>query len=106
MFVENIERCALVVRPKQPFKDWIKSHDPEFDLSQVEFEGDVYLLSDFKVIGEIKNWLRENFDVIFSEQLNSWYVDESMWVSNRTLKMFAEWFDYSLHTMVWDVEEE
>ncbi len=24
----------------------------------------------------------------------------------RTLKMFKEWFDYSMHTMVWDTEED
>ncbi|MBY0481019.1 MAG: hypothetical protein K2Q21_06675 [Chitinophagaceae bacterium] len=53
----------------------------------------------------MQNWLKKNFDELFSDQLNKWYIDETLWVKNRTFKMFNEWFDYSMHTMIWDTLE-
>jgi hypothetical protein len=29
-----------------------------------------------------------------------------MWVQNRSFKLFKEWFDYKMHSMVWDTLEE
>ena len=50
--------------------------------------------------------VEKNFDQIFVDQMNYWYTLESMWVQNRTFKMFKEWFDYSLYMMILDTLEE
>lgn len=102
----NVKRTALVLRLKQPFFDWLKSIESDNDPNSDMREGDVYLLPDYEEISEIENWLKKNFDTIFTEQLNNWYVDDSLWVKNRTFKMFQDWFDYSLHTMVWDIGDK
>lgn len=68
-------------------------------------ESSVYLLPDFEEKSQMQNWLKKNFDELFSDQLNKWYIDETLWVKNRTFKMFNEWFDYSMHTMIWDTLE-
>jgi len=64
----------------------------------------VYLLPDCETPEEMENWLRKNFNRIFSDQLNNWYVDDLLWPQKPTFKMFKEWFSYSLHTMVWDIQ--
>jgi hypothetical protein len=33
-------------------------------------------------------------------------MDETVWVKNRTFKLFKDWFDYSIHTMIWDTMDE
>jgi hypothetical protein len=38
----------------------------------------------------MESWLKKNFDELFTEQLNNWYVDETMWPQNRTFSMFNE----------------
>ncbi|HEY2721658.1 MAG TPA: hypothetical protein VGI82_08035 [Chitinophagaceae bacterium] len=101
VFFDNVKRTAIVINPKNPFYDWLKSIDPN-DTSAMDANSDVYLLRDFETESEMESWLKRNFDLIFSDQLNNWYVDEKLWVTNRTFKMFKEWFDYSLHTMIWD----
>lgn len=106
VFYENVKRTALVLRLKQPFIDWLHSIEPGGVLGIAPMEGDVYLLPDFEETGQMKKWLKKYFDEIFSDQLNNWYIDENLWPKNRTFKTFQEWFEYSLHTMVWDTEEQ
>ena len=100
----NVRRTALVLRPKKPFYVWLEKMDPEdVDLPEELIEGDVYLLPDFEEKKQIEQWLKKHFDDFFCEQMFGWYTDEAVWVQNRTFKLFTEWFEYSLHTMVWDV---
>ncbi|MDO5654758.1 MAG: hypothetical protein Q4G27_01300 [Flavobacteriaceae bacterium] len=50
----------------------------------------------------MKRWLKKNFDWFFCEQLFGWITDEEAWSQKRNFAMFEDWFDYSLHEMVWD----
>ena len=95
-----------MLKPKQPFSNWLKSIEPEDKQEEMDFEGDVYLLPDFEEVKQMAAWLKKHFDLIFSDQLNNWYIDEKLWPRPRTFKLFKEWFDYSLHTMIWDTEEK
>lgn len=101
---KSLKRSATVVKPRQPFFDWLLSHDPTMDVTNDMSEATVYLLQDFETPKEMENWLKRNFDELFSEQLFQWYIDETMWPQSRTYKMFCEWFEYSLHTMVFDTQ--
>lgn len=96
----------MVLKAKQPFFDWLKSIDPMDKPEEMVAEGDVYLLPDYDEVKKVENWLKKNFNEIFEDQLNNWYIDEEMWPQKRTFKMFNEWFDYSLHTMIWDTQEK
>ena len=105
-YFENVRRSALVLRPKKPFQDWLNNIDADNSTIEFNADTDVYMLPDFETIDEMELWLADNFDAIFVDQLNNWYIDEKLWVQNRTLSLFKEWFDYSLHTMVWDTLDE
>jgi hypothetical protein len=105
VFYDNVRRSALVIKPRKPFIDWLSKIDPEDENIDLSKDTDVYLLPDFEDIEQIEKWLKKNFDEIFCDQMNHWYIDESMWVEKRTFKMFKEWFDYSLHSMIWDTQE-
>jgi len=105
-YFQYVRRAALLVKPKQPFFDWLIKLDPEDEnLLEETIEGDMYLLPDLQGRKEIERWLRKHFDEFFSEQLFGWYTDETCWVKNRTYKMFTEWFEISFCTMVWDSVE-
>lgn len=102
---KNLKRSAIVIKPAQPFLNWLLENDPEINLNLVDLEGDIYLLDDFETIEQIEQWLMKNFNELFAEQLFIWHADETMWPENRTFKMFKEWFRYSLHTMVFDTQK-
>jgi hypothetical protein len=105
-YFDNVKRTALIIKRKQPFLDWLVLYDPNDNKPSLLEESDVYLLPNFDEKSQMENWLKKNFDDIFSDQLNNWYTDETMWVQNRTFKLFKTWFDYSLHTMIYDTLEE
>ena len=98
----NVKRSALVVSSKAPFFEWVQSIYPDEDNSAVYQDPDVYLLPDYETPEEMERWLKRNFEWIFCEQLNNWCTEENRWPPKLTFKMFKEWFNYSLHTMVWD----
>ena len=103
IYFENVRRTAMVLIPKPTFYDWVRSMDGSQKLNPgLLGEPDVYLLPDFETPEDMELWLNENYDYFFCEQMNNWWLDDNRWVKNRTFKMFKEYFDYSLHTMVWD----
>jgi len=102
--LEFINRTALTLKPKQPFYDWLKNIEPDENFSESLQDCDIYLLPEYEELKQMETWLKKHFDKLFIEQLNNWYMDETLWPQNRTLKMFKEWFEYTLSTMVWDTE--
>ncbi|MEI6091434.1 MAG: hypothetical protein WCR42_13350 [bacterium] len=103
-FYEHINRCAIVVKQKQPFLDWINNIYPESPLEKPE-EGNIYLVREKDFIEEIEKWLKRHFDEIFQNELNDWHTDQNDWPQKRTFKIFTEWFDYEIHTMILDIED-
>ncbi|MCK9269840.1 MAG: hypothetical protein RBR47_12710 [Bacteroidales bacterium] len=104
IFYESINRNAIVVKPKKPVLDWVNSVYPEKPVF-TPGEGNVYLIGERDSNEEIAQWLKRNFDEIFQNELNDWYTNEEVWPQKRTFKMFQEWFDYDIHSMVLDLEE-
>jgi hypothetical protein len=105
-YFENVRRSAIAIKKQRPFLDWLLLHDKEMIVDEMMLEGDVYLLPDFETTKEMEKWMKKHFDMLFTDQLNGWYTDKSMWPQNRTFKLFKEWFTYSLYTMVWDTQED
>jgi hypothetical protein len=103
----DINRSAIILTPKQPFYDWLKSLDASFSHSiDVIQEKEVILIPDFEDDAEAEKWLKKNFDLLFTNALWGWYMDERMWVSNRTFEMFKAWFDYEIHLLVLDLSDD
>ncbi len=99
---DSILRAAILITPKQPFFDWINSIEPLDRMDDEMYEGELHLVPDYETKEEILRWLKKHYDLIFTEMLNGWYIDEDLWPQKRSFKMFGEWFQYSLHPMVWD----
>lgn len=104
-YYASINRNAILVRPKKPFFDWLnKTFKDEHPISDKE-ENNIYLIREMDSNEDIKKWIKKHFDNIFANELNDWYTDESGWPTKRTYKMFSEWFDVEIHSMVLDLEE-
>lgn len=100
-FEENyINRTAIIVKPLQPFLDWCFNLYPnEID----EFkETRTYLISE--EIEDVEVWLKKKFDKVFMFELESWHFNKKEWPQKRNYKMFQEWFQIDISTMVYDFE--
>ena len=99
-----INRNAFVVKPKQPFKDWLNKLDgPQLFPVEIE-ENNIYLVREMDSSKDNEKWLKKNFEAIFTKELFNWHTDKQAWPQNRTYKMFCEWFSVEMHSMIYDLE--
>ena len=103
--MHTVDRSALVVRPAQPFLDWLDRVDPasaHLTLEDLRQEPTIYLLREWKTDEQALKHLA-HVNEIFEEELNGWYRDPSVWPEKRDLNAFLQWFECGFHSMVIDV---
>jgi hypothetical protein len=93
-----INRSAVVVKPAQPFLDWLDRVDPtsgHLSLDDLRREPTIYLLPEWETDEESLDNLAEVSHEILEEQLDSWYRVASVWLDDRDLEAFLRSFDCS-----------
>lgn len=101
-----LNRSAIVVKPRQPFLDWLHAADSTsapLTMADLVRESTIYLIPECDTSDEVDEVLRELCDEIFEEQLAGWYSDQSMWPRDRSLAAFSQWFDYQHHSILVDL---
>lgn len=98
-----VNRGALILKCREPFLKWLEKADPsaQVTLEQVNEDRTVYLISD-EDAEDIGEWLLENFETLFEDELEGWYRDENTWPQQRDFNTFKEWFDVEVHSVVLD----
>lgn len=100
-FEENyINRSAIIIKPLQPFLDWCSNLYPD-DTEEIG-ETKTYLISED--IKDVDAWLKKKFNKIFEFELESWHSNKKEWPQKRNHKMFKEWFQVDISTMIYDFE--
>jgi hypothetical protein len=108
--VQILNRTAITIVGAQPYLDWTKTRDADFNRGTVTVVrsrayGSAFLLPEFELEEDLQEWVEENFAWLFEFQLSAWTEDESSWPTGRDLKMFREWFHLDVHNIVVDVAE-
>jgi len=98
-----INRTAIIVKPIQPFYDWIESINEDTPSAQ-ELEPLIYLIDED--IDDFDGWLKKNSEKLFHMALEGWTTNKKKWPQKRSYKMFREWFKVEIATMVYDMECE
>ena len=96
-------RTAVIVVPKQPFLDWLRSVDEtsgEITVEDLAREPTVYLLPETGSDRQAERRLAEVCHEVFEEELNGWYRVPSAWPSDRGKRNFSRWFTYSTNTLL------
>lgn len=105
--IPTINRCAIIIRYKKTFVDWINSIEPKrpITLKEANVEPHIYLAdeveSDFEPNSNIT--VRVLCEEIFETELASWYTDRDVWPANRTWDEFEYFFEYSVMSLVYDL---
>jgi hypothetical protein len=102
----DVNRGVIVIKPKQPFVDWINEWDDsgeQTSLDEARAECTAYLVPCWNNDAELKFILGTIYRSIFEAELESWYTDESMWPRRRGYKTFLEWFDVEAHSVVFEL---
>lgn len=97
-----INRQAIVLKPQQPFIDWVKIYNPDFEEEEI-IETKIYLVDD--EIEDVEKWLRKKFDIFFRMELEDWHDNKKEWPQRRTYKMFMQWFHIETSSKIFDIED-
>jgi hypothetical protein len=106
-----VNRTAVTITGAQPFIDWMRDTDADFNkgaitVSRAVAYGSVFLLPEFDLEEDVQEWVEENAVWIFELQLSNWTEIESTWPPIRDLKAFREWFRIDIHSLVVDVADD
>jgi len=102
-----VYRCAIVVKPKKPVLEWLRTIDSSFELSHDDLQRDkhLYLIPDYGNAADIEKaiekYIKNNYSGIFLNELSGWYLDASLY-PKMTFLTFQDWFDVSTHSMIFD----
>lgn len=105
LYLESVNRNAILVKAKKPFYDWINYIDPEFPVVDND-EGTVYLIKELDTKDKIERWLKRNYDQLFRNELNDYHTFEQDWPQKRTFRIFKEWFSVEITSMIVDMVDK
>ena len=103
--IASLNRSAILLIPKQPYADWANSVDedgPRFELSEASDALTVFLGPELDTVADIEAFVLRNFQYFFEHWLIGWSTNPTEWPQRRTRRMFREWFDIRIHTVVED----
>ena len=104
-----VNRSAIIVKPRQPFLDWVNSVEPEGDqvtLDDLMQEPTIYLLPSCETENQFLAAVRKLSQEIFSQELEGWYNDPETWPRDLSFKVFCQWFEFTHHSMVVDLSNQ
>jgi|SRR5215467_5863891 len=104
-----VNRCAVVVTPKQPFLTWLHRIDPsshDIKMDDLRRDPSVYLFPECTDDGALTKLLKKGCLRIFEQELESWDRNEESWPKDRSFAAFQQWFDHSIHRMVFDITHQ
>lgn len=100
-----VDRSLAVIKPKQPFLDWLNSvPGSEVSLSLEDLRQDCtsLLIPECEEQEDGIAYIDELAERLFEMELAAWYEDTTLWPQKRSLKLFWEWFDVEIHCVVFD----
>jgi hypothetical protein len=109
--MQTINRFAVIIRPLKPFMEWVNSApvrgtDDLVPLDALQEDATVILTPEMDTNDEALGWLKSFKSKLFETELESWCTDRSTWPEKRTARLFDQWFDLEVHSMVFDAVGE
>ena len=103
-----LNRSAVLVTPRQPFVDWLRSVDTSSADLEVEdvCAPTIYLLAGAEDDEVLERLVCEASRRIFEDQLEGWYRVRSRWPITRDFETFCLWFDYRAEALLLDLCED
>jgi len=106
----EVNRSVVIVRPKQPFLDWLRTLpggiDPTVTLDALQQNGNALLVPAEDDADAIEAFVLGHAVKLFQAELADWCEDEALWPAPLSPENFRQWFDLSIHPIVTDTVDE
>ena len=106
-----VNRTAISIVGAGPYVEWTRQTDADINkgtltVARSQLYGAAFLLPEFELEEDVREWVEENAMWLFEFQLSAWTEDESVWPAARDLKLFREWFRVDIHNVVVDAGDD
>ncbi|MGE5682546.1 MAG: hypothetical protein ACM34K_16895 [Bacillota bacterium] len=105
----SIDRHLVIIKPKQPFLDWLKSlaeENSSLVIEDIRHDNTAFMIPSNELIEQDQKYIKSIFPDLFEMELEEWSLDTDLWPGDRTYELFQEWFDTEIHTIVIDTLED
>ncbi len=97
----SINRSVAIIKPKQPFLDWLNSVlEDKSTIEKLREDCLAILLPSEEE--DSQKLIKKHYKKIFEEELFSWCADDALWPQNKSYKRFLTWFEVEIHSIVMD----
>jgi len=106
--MHTINRSVAIIKPKQPFVDWIYSQSsPEDMISLEDVREDcmAVLMPQYDYDQEAIGYIEKLCTWIFETHLKEEFRKKKNWPIKRDYETFKKWFDVELHSIIFDSYE-
>ncbi len=102
-----VNRSVVILRPKQPYRDWANSFSdgPRFVEEPGGESGTAFLVPELSTIEGIQEFVVANSEFMFEHELDAWQEAPETWPRNRSFTILQEWFEIHIHSLVIDLGE-
>lgn len=103
-----VNRSYLIVKPKEPYIDWVRSFDDSVETDDLINQKTIYLVDEpaFDSPEEINKIIKKVWRDIFISELEAWYTDEESFPKDMTYKTFKQWFDVEYVDLGFDLSDD
>ena len=104
--MDVINRSVMVIKPLEPYYDWITTLAGPINPTKEMMEASVLLIPDHIYPSGIEAYIRHVFAHVFTIQLESLSPDVNEWPQGRDYALFRQWFHVDVHPLVLDAVAE
>ena len=108
--MDFINRSIIIIKPKQPFVDWVNSTDPDahfkVTLEMVRSDPTCILIPEFVGTEAGQKYIKKIYNEIWQLKLFGYWTDEKDYPKHRPFEKFKEWFDVEFCSEVLDFIDE
>jgi hypothetical protein len=101
-----LARMLVVVKPKQPYVDWLKKNGHTDDsLKEIRRSDSISFLIptvDWE-IEEAEAFVEKYWTHFFAQMLSMWELNQNAWPKQRTQALFQQWFEVDTVDQVLDL---
>jgi hypothetical protein len=105
----SINRQVAIIKPKEPYLNWINSlpdAGKSFELEGLSSDCTALLIPHFDDDDDSMKFIKGIYRKIFEIELDSWSTDNNTWPKKRSYALFLEWFRVEFHSEVFDFVKE
>lgn len=100
-----INRQVAVIKPKEPYTDWVNSLlgvEDRVQISGLNNDCTAILLPHFDDEEQTMKYIKTIYRRLFETELFSWCTDKSKWPRKISYAIFCDWFLIEIHSEVYD----